>query len=251
MNKKSLIFLLLFIAGMLFLTSACSRDKQTEKSLPTARTVSTSASFTSANVTGREALDVISFGSYEQDNNILNGKEPVTWIVLAEENGKKLLISEKILDCIPYNEKFGDVTWETCTLRKWMNDVFYRDAFSDDEKAKIILTGADNNNNKNTDSPGGNDTNDFVFAVSYNELRKYALDINLRVSFATNYAKSKGIKVSDKSNSFGNSSWWLRSPGYNSCAAWTVSSDGSYIRGCSYNVNSTTIGVRPSIWITI
>ncbi len=45
-----------------------------------------------------EVGDVIYFGSYEQDNNLSNGKEEIEWIVLAKENRKALLISKYALD---------------------------------------------------------------------------------------------------------------------------------------------------------
>lgn len=66
----------------------------------------------------------IKFGHYEQDNDASNGKEAIEWEVLGYEDGELLLISRYILDAVPYNYEWTDVTWETCALRKWLNDDF-------------------------------------------------------------------------------------------------------------------------------
>lgn len=44
--------------------------------------------------------DIIVFGTYEQDNNISNGKENIKWLVLAKENNRVLVISDKALDSV-------------------------------------------------------------------------------------------------------------------------------------------------------
>ncbi len=245
MSKIRLTLVITSVVFILFILTGCNqKEKIDETSMQEQAQIETTSE-----VTGEKVGDIISLGYYEQDNNTSNGKEPILWKVLAVENGKTLLISEKILDCIPYNNILGDVTWETCTLRKWLRNEFLSSTFSESEIAMITETKMVNGDNSITNTPGGNDTNDSVFVISYDEIREYFLNIELRLSAGTDFAKSKGLKVSDKANSLGNSGWWLRSPGFNSCAAWTVSSDGSYLRGCSNNVDSAIVGVRPAIWI--
>jgi hypothetical protein len=75
----------------------------------------------------------VTFGSYEQDNDLSNGKEDIEWLVLARENNKALLISRYSLDNQPYSEHTEEVPWENCSLRKWLNDNFLNEAFSSDE----------------------------------------------------------------------------------------------------------------------
>ena len=54
------------------------------------------------------------FGTYEQDNDLTNGAEPIEWIVLErKEDGSMLLIARLGLDCMQYHEKQAEVTWET------------------------------------------------------------------------------------------------------------------------------------------
>lgn len=76
----------------------------------------------------------VSFGKYEQDNNTSNGKEKIEWLVLEVKDGKALVISKYALDCKPYNTSSTNVTWETCSLRNWLNNDFINSAFSATEK---------------------------------------------------------------------------------------------------------------------
>ena len=89
----------------------------------------------------------VSFGKYEQDNNTSNGKEKIEWLVLEVKDGKALVISKYALDCKPYNTSSTNVTWETCSLRNWLNNDFINSAFSATEKTMIpsVKVSADKN----------------------------------------------------------------------------------------------------------
>lgn len=250
MKKAGLPCIILMAVFILCVIPGCTQNKQEEITSTQEQAVPSTQNAAGQETSAELPGDVITFGAYEQDNNAANGKEPIVWLVLVEENGKKLLLAEEILDCIPYNDSFGEVTWETCSLRKWLNGEFLNTAFSADEKTEIAETALINSSNKNTSTPGGSDTVDSVFAVSYDELRTHMLNPELRLTAGTEYAKSKGLKISDQGGSLGNSVWWLRSPGYNQSTAWTVGHDGDYLRGGSYNVNSSVVGVRPALWVT-
>lgn len=117
--------------------------------------------------------DTYRFGSYEQDNNKSNGQEDIEWLVLAKEGTKILVISKEALDCKPYNTSYTDVTWETCTLRKWLNNDFINAAFSADERTMIptVTVSADKNPDYSTNP--GNATQDQVFLLSITEVNKY------------------------------------------------------------------------------
>ena len=88
----------------------------------------------------------ITFGHYEQDNNLDNGKDTIEWQVLYLDrtNNRALVISRYALDCQPYNNENTNVTWETCSLRAWLNDEFLASAFSEDEQNYILMTNVDN-----------------------------------------------------------------------------------------------------------
>ena len=122
--------------------------------------------------------EYIVFGRYEQDRNEDNGPEPIEWEVLAEEDGKMLLISRYVLDVHKFNEErngeYTDVTWETCDLRKWLNNEFLNTAFSTSEQQKIILTTLSNPVSPGRDVPiESNDTQDKVFCLSVDEVMQY------------------------------------------------------------------------------
>ena len=99
--------------------------------------------------------NVVTLGSYEQDNNSSNGKEKIEWIVLDPEysNDSVMLISKHCLDyklyddynhCVGldsdeaynYTKDLG-IGWLDCTLRKWLNSSFYNTAFSSADKNKL------------------------------------------------------------------------------------------------------------------
>lgn len=114
----------------------------------------------------------VTFGSYEQDNNIDNGKEPIKWRVLEYDavNNRALLLSHNGLDSQPYNAARGDITWEKCTLRKWLNGTFLNGAFTQREQASIALTSVDNSNGQGYirwSTSGGKNSQDKVFLLSY------------------------------------------------------------------------------------
>ena len=83
------------------------------------------------------------FGTYPQTAEGTDNT-PIEWIVLDRDGDKVLLISQYELDARPYNEKSEGVTWETCTLRAWLNGDFLQDAFSTEEQAAILTTIVDN-----------------------------------------------------------------------------------------------------------
>ncbi len=192
--------------------------------------------------------DSFTFGTYEQDNNTSNGKEKIEWCVLAVEGGKALVISEYCLDAKPYNEENEDVTWETCTLRDWLNDDFYNSAFTAGEKAKIQSTRLKNPDNPEYGTEGGNDTTDKVFLLSYDEAEKYFESDEDRMAKPTDYAIAKDIWISDY---YGGTCYWrLRSPGDYSYYASYVGS-GGYVGHDDIIVDSSPDGIRPALWINL
>ena len=187
------------------------------------------------------------FGSYEQDNNTANGKEDIEWIVLAKEGNKALVISKYALDCQEYNSTYyTDVTWETCSLRKWLNGTFLNAAFSSVEQNSIISSSvtADKNPKYNT-SPGKN-TTDKVFLLSITEVNKYFRSDNARQCQGTEYCYAQGAYKASNGNCW----WWLRSPGFDSHYAAGVDIDGSVSnRGNFVHIGSGA--VRPALWIDL
>ena len=189
--------------------------------------------------------DYFTFGSYEQDIDTTNGKEDIEWLVLDKQDDKILIISKYALDTVPYNKDVRSVTWETCTLRKWLNNDFYNSAFNEEEKTKIKSSTVTADANPEYDTDPGNNTGDKVFLLSINEVRKYFSTWEARKCVPTDYAIAQGACVSDS-----HCWWWLRSPGYDSDYAARVYNDGDvYYYG--YGVDDDYDCVRPALWIEI
>jgi len=161
----------------------------------------------------------LEFGSYK-------------WRVLNVQSDKALLITEDVIDQRTYNKNWTYITWETCTLRQYLNGEFYN-KFNSGCKAQILFT------NNNPDNPkygmkGGNNTQDHIFLLSIDEVKKYFINDSDR-----------------KANHAGNACWWwLRSPGGSSYCAANVVYDGFVdVYGC--NVTSDSGGVRPAFWLNL
>ena len=200
-----------------------------------------------------EVGDVVYFGAYEQDNNTSNGKEDIEWQVLAKEDNKILVISKYALDCQQYNTSDTAVTWESCSLRKWMNGTFLNNAFSADEQAQIQNTTVSADKNPKYSTNPGNATTDKVFLLSINEAKKYLTNDEARKCAPTAYAKAQGAYTSDsyKTASCEATCWcWLRSPGDLQFYAAYVNYVGSVGHG-GLIVSSARGCVRPALWISL
>lgn len=185
----------------------------------------------------------LTFGTYEQDNNTSNGAEDIEWIVLAISDGKALLITVNLLDNVKYNNELKKVTWETCTLRTWMNNDFLNTAFTESEKNSIATTTV-NNPNSDWGTNGGNATSDKIFALSIDEAEKYFSSSDSRKAYVTTYAKNQGAYA----YSDGRGRWWLRSPGNGSNFAVRISV-GGLINSRGVSVDYDGIAVRPALWL--
>lgn len=200
-----------------------------------------------------EKVQYISFGAYEQDGDDSNGKEPLEWELLEDKSDCMLVMSRYALDCRAYNDSESDVTWETCSLRQWLNEDFYEEAFNDEEKNKILKAGAVNNDNSEFETPGGNDTSDRIVLLSIDEAEKYCPFNGKGICDATPYADEIALEtrpLSYKPDSGTPSfacDWWLRSPGEQSNKAAYISKYGYIIKdGSSVNFYNA---VRPVLWI--
>ena len=93
--------------------------------------------------------DIVTFGHYPQSASG-NDSTPIEWIVLETDgNNNALLLSKCVLDCQPFHTdtpelEWRDATWETCSLRTWLNTDFMNTAFNVDEQQRIVLTTLDN-----------------------------------------------------------------------------------------------------------
>ncbi|MBQ4514217.1 MAG: hypothetical protein II969_14575 [Anaerolineaceae bacterium] len=193
----------------------------------------------------------VTFGHYEQDNNLGNGTEPIVWRVLDVSNGKILLLSEYAIDAQPYNWAYAGVTWETSSLRNWLNNDFLYSAFSSSERDSIVETSVNNNANPAYGTNGGRNTQDKLFLLSISEVQGYFREGPQLQCYATQYTKAMGIKRDPSAKDARRGDlwwWWLRTPGSQMQYASTVNLDGGIVK-IGYHVDDAYCGVRPAMWV--
>ncbi|MBQ7501128.1 hypothetical protein IJT93_00230 [bacterium] len=184
----------------------------------------------------KQAGEYFDFGRYPQR---ADGKErPITWLVLRRYSDCLLVISKFGLDAKPYNERYCDVTWSDCTLRRWLNGEFLQKAFNESEQSLIKISSLPNNASPSTEDP--------VFLLSIDEAKRLFSDNEKRMAKPTAYAIKNGAHA-DKYN--GSAMWWLRSHVESGCLANHVDYGGCISRGISVNIDDVT--VRPAFRISL
>ncbi len=174
--------------------------------------------------------------TYQYDNGYNKGNiyyfkyEPLSWRILDPSEGyvmcNQIIDSQAYQNFIYYNgseyynseacENYAS-DWVTSSLRQWLNNSFYKTAFSEEEKEQI---GTSHLENKSTYSStyDSADTYDKIFLISYYDAANsaYGFDSSSDANDAarqlkgTDYAKCQGLYVS---SSYDGPSWWrLRSP---------------------------------------
>lgn len=186
--------------------------------------------------------DSFQFGEYEQDKSGLV-KSPIEWTILEKEKDRVLMISTYALDVKPYNTTLANVTWESCSLRKWLNGLFLESAFSQDEQGLIEVTSIESSQDK-------------VFLLSRTEAQSYFKTDVERKTKNTEYTVGKCGDEYYAKYCF----WWLRSQtdesSWSGNAADVVSGSGSLVEyesatPCMSRVDDTETSVRPAIWVDI
>lgn len=197
--------------------------------------------------------------------------EPLTWRILDPSEGyvmcNSIIDSQAYQNFVYHNDgEFYNSKdcinyasdWTTSSLRQWLNENFYKIAFTDAEKSQIGVAHLENKSS-NSNTYDSTDTYDKIFPISFfdarnssygfNSVEDYYNDDTARQIKGTDYAKSQGLwvyydDVYDISHN-GYSSWWLRSPGL-WCNGTTVGPGGNMSTYKSNLVNDTNLGVVPA-----
>ena len=252
--------------------------KTTEEVAPEERSKKMPKNPTTEN--GITTWDCIWFGNYWQEDTNGDGKTdkndkktPIKWRVLSVEGDDVFLVADKNLDCQRYNDTDTDVTWETCTMRSWLNGYgaesnkdgkdysgnnFLDNAFSAGEQLAIRTTNVVNNDNPEYGTEGGNDTADKVYLLSLDEVTNPAYGFAshnstsaTRIAVNTAYTAGGGEIESEYMNNAGNAeSWWRRSPGYYGNDASGVYDDGS-VDAVGIDVDRSGNAVRPALHLNL
>ena len=196
--------------------------------------------------------------------------ERIKWRVLNIDGKIAFLLADRALDDQKYNQEYTSITWETSTIRKWLNGYtfsennnlkksFFQSAFSAEEQKMIVDTEIVNKNNLTYQISGGNDTTDKIFLLSESEVytdnaNKYGfvsekeIEDEARRSKSTTYAKAMGTISKSIKNTWG-CWWWLRSPGSRENLVEGIFHTGS--KTVDYFVYGSSGGVRPALRLDI
>ena len=211
--------------------------------------------------------------------------EPIKWRVLNRNGNDALLLADIALDDQEYNTSYEAVTWESSSMRSWLNGYgasvnqpktdysrknFINSAFTSTQRNAIKTTNVVNNNNIGYGTAGGNNTSDKVFllsesevyntdtAASYGFVKDDNTDDEARRSRCSTYAYAMGTwryvheyeDDNDNPKYNGNIWWWLRSPGDYSNFAAVVCCSG-WVDRDGYAVGYENGGVRPALHLNL
>lgn len=158
--------------------------------------------------------DSFQFGTYA-------GKE-LFWKVIMKRGKHLMVVADDIIKYGAFDQDNSTNVWENCSLRKWLNTVFYSDAFSPGEKCII--------DKRSVELSSGKKVRDYVFLLSEEEVYKW---------------------LPDKSDREATSWWWLRDSAHSCIEAKSVYTGASFYGVFGSIVSYQGGGIRPSLWINI
>ena len=162
--------------------------------------------------------------------------EPITWYIADETNNSYLLISKDIILSIPYANMDIPIDWEHSLMRAYLNTVYIKDAFTDEERKNIIKTNIKNSNINVYGLSNGRDTEDYMFLLNNEEVYKY-LSLEKEVGVCDLYKLSGVYKA-----------YWTRDVGFTQYDTCYANSKNEIIDYGS-NANTELMGVRPCLWV--
>ena len=191
--------------------------------------------------------DIVVIGSYEQDNVLDNGKEPLEWIVLEVQEDKAWLMTKYCIDQAIFYPQRVSRYWGNSDLRVWMNGDFITETFTPEEQ-ELILTTVVKNTNPNGVKGAGADTEDKIYLLSKEEVLHFMPECPDRVAYPTEYAKTKGITLSEET---GSCRWWTRTPGARPMDICGMRLDGRISAYGMQDVDWPTNTIRPVMWVRV
>ena len=157
------------------------------------------------------------------------------WYVLDRQDGRALILTEKVIEKRAYHNRECQITWETCDMRKYLDVEFYN-SFSVADRERIIEVVNENPDNPWYGTSGGKPTTDKIFLLSIEEVVKYFGDsgqLKTRYMYPNcDWCKDEYLPWIDDQYNLNRRAvddtgvvrfWRLRSPGSNSCRVAAVS----------------------------
>lgn len=193
---------------------------------------------------------------------------PYVWQVLDIKGNHALIITRDIISQRPYHDKHELVTWETSSLRKYLNQEFLQ-VFDEKELTQVKKVVNHNIGNHWYDPQTENDTEDLFFLLSLEEMAGPYFHDSLHLLYQKGKNQRYWFERVDLNNPsrrakyLGYGWWyWVRTPGRLKTSAVYIHGDGNIgIQGNkaskkNYNTlhpitKSNEGGVRPACWIQI
>lgn len=206
--------------------------------------------------------DCVYFGRYWQNDTNGDKKadknddmEPIKWRVLSVDGNDAFLLSDKNLDVQKINggtKAYLNDTWETCEMRRWLNDTFLNRAFDEVEQEAIrntTLLTLEMNHERETE--------DKVYLLSCEEAISvpYGFSANAkalptRVSKNTAYVADGGeigcLRMEDEGCG---DEWWLRSWASSGCVSNVM--DSGFLDRSGFYASGEEIAVRPALHLNL
>lgn len=179
--------------------------------------------------------------------------EPIKWRVINTTEDGYLLLADRALDAIPYNDEYVDSSWDTSTLRSWINGYFYDIAFNEEDHKDMQTIQVTPSKNPDYGIITGVDVEDYVCILSAEEISEGAngfdgdrkTELESRLCDVTDYSQAVGVGLGLNNMC----KWWVRTCGVDMKSASYVNYNG--IIACDgYFVIGTNIGVRPAIFLS-
>ncbi|MGN0800081.1 MAG: DUF6273 domain-containing protein [Christensenellales bacterium] len=171
--------------------------------------------------------DILRFGSYPYEKD--GSQRTIEWEVTyaMPDTGWVNVTSCLCLDVIPFcHERRDDVTWENSDLRRWLNEDFYRTAFTEEERRYIAMR--ENHYGTDWNAMKALYTKDHICVPEESVIEHFSKEMTSAGAGLTPYAfsKMKELKLLRYISPYTyKCSWWLRAT-HNNGQADTVTCGG-------------------------
>ena len=182
--------------------------------------------------------ETIVLGHYPGDSSY--AETPLSWLVIHADGASALAVSTWGIAWRPMHDRDGEITWDKCALRYWLNTVFYKECFSDDEREIILEKTLGNERNSVYGGKRCPATRDHVFCLSYNMVSSW-----FGGYLSRNCLPAPWLPQGASGESC---SWWLRTHGGAPGNMARINSQGvPDLYG--YAATDDTVLVRPAMWV--
>jgi hypothetical protein len=196
-----------------------------------------------AYVRARESRSIVRMGRWPVEKG--GPAEEIEWFKAAETEEKLLLVSRYGLETKMFSEERCR-TWNECSLRRWLNEDFLSEAFTDEERRMILTTRVEPDPNPEYDTFPGEACEDRLFVLSLGEYGEYFAPKGdeLRCCIPTPRAKWQGAFAWNDRYCL----WWLRTPGMKDNLMTEVNAGGK-VDPQGFYAQRDDVCVRPAMWV--